>query len=325
MAMQMLADAATRDECTAISIPVVTNVDPITVRKLAEIAARGKNLKIRIHGPKSIMDNVTAVQTQMTLKMVNNNGQGEAREKADPRKRSSAIIIRTQGKGYSQVLKSIKETITAKDDKPTVNGITETKKGDVLIMMDNEDNAISLQEALVGKFTSENVVLKTGRKRILHIKGIDAVSCKADIEQAIKYATFDIQGNTEVTNIRPCYGNCQNATVRTNDEIADRLLHNGFVVIGFTRCKITERIEVERCNRCWAYDHSKKNCNGPDRTHMCLKCGQPGHKIMDCRGPTYCPLCNSQEHAVTSLRCPHHSKAVQEIRRKRQNPHSNGI
>lgn len=324
-AMQMLVDAASRDKCTAISIPVMTDVDPTTVRKIAEIATRGKNLKIRIHAPKSIMDNITGQTQSMAPITANNSKKGEAKERADPRKRSSAIIIRTQGKGYSQVLKSIKETITAKNDKPTVNGITETKKGDVLIMMDNEENAISLQETLVQKFTSDNVVLKTGKKRILHIRGIDAISSKDDVEQAIKSAISDTQGIIDVTNIRPSYGNCQNATIKTNEETADHLLHKGFVVIGFTRCKISERIEVERCNKCWAYDHSKENCDGPDRTHMCIKCGQPGHKIVDCRGPTYCPLCKSQEHAVTSLRCPHHSKAVQEIRKKRQNPHSNGF
>lgn len=266
--MQMLVDAVTKDNCTAISVPIMTNADPTSVRKLAEIAARGKNLKIRIHAPKSLMDNATTRQIQSLVpKAANNSGKNEAKEKVDPRKPTTAVIIRTEGKRYAQVLKTIKDTISSKDDKPTVNGITETKKRDVLITMDNEENAIPIQETLVEKFASENVVLKTGRKRILHIKGIDAVSCKAEIEHAIKSAASDTQGSTEVTNIRPCYRNCQNATVKTSDEIADRLLHKGFEVIGLTRCKITERIEVERCSRCWAYDHSKVNCNGPDRTH----------------------------------------------------------
>jgi len=266
----------------------------------------------------------TVGQPTATQRHPSRSGNVAPKERVDPRKQKSAIIVRSQGREYSQVLKSIKDTISEQKDKPTLDGIVKTKYGDVLITMDNGTNA-PLQKTLTNnKFAKEDVVLRTGKKRILHIKNIDAITDKTEIEEAIKSITLGTQGTMEITNIRPCYGNCQNATVKTSDEIADRLLHNGFVVIGFTRCKITERIEVERCNRCWAYDHSKVNCNGPDRTNMCLKCGQPGHKITDCRSPTYCPLCNSQEHAVISLKCPHHSKAVQAIRRKKHNLHSNG-
>jgi len=47
------------------------------------------------------------------------------------------------------------------------------------------------------------VVLKTGKKRILNVKNIDAISSKNEVEQAIKFATSDIQGSMYVvlTNI----------------------------------------------------------------------------------------------------------------------------
>jgi len=340
-ALKTLTETATGDGCTALSVPLITEADPETVRRLAEIATSGKNLKIKIHGPKSIMDKILTGQTLTSepkksraiaakqetghRRITNANGRGAPKEKSDPKKQKSAIIIRTQGREYSQVLKDIKDTFTAQKDKPTVSGITETKKGDVLITTDNETNATLLQKTLVEKFASENVVLKTGKKRILHVKNIDALSSQAEIEQALKSDTSDIQGNLDITNIRPSFGNCQNATVRTDDKIADRLLQNGYVVIGFTRCKISERIEVFRCNRCWAYDHSKKDCNGPDRARLCLKCGQPGHKSTDCKGPNYCPLCDSQTHSAASLRCPQHSRAIQEIRWSKHEYHNHAF
>lgn len=261
-AMRILVDAAIGDERTALSIPVVTEVDPITIRKLAEIASNNKHLKIKIHGPRSIMDKVltepiltsevqktrlqSAKQDTVPLRTINAKATGAAKEKVGPRKQNSAILIRTQGKEYSQVLKVIKDTFTAQKDKPTVSGITETKKGDVLITTDNEINATFIQNTLAEKFASENVVLKTGKKRILHVKNIDAISSKTEVEQAIKLATTNIQGSIEITNVRPSFGNCQNATVRTNDKIAEWLLQNGYVVIGFTRDDVEHTITPQR-------------------------------------------------------------------------------
>jgi len=54
-AMRTLVDTAIGDERVALSMPVVTEVDPITIRNIAEIAANSKQLKITIHCPKTIM------------------------------------------------------------------------------------------------------------------------------------------------------------------------------------------------------------------------------------------------------------------------------
>lgn len=202
---------------------------------------------------------------------------------------------------------------------PTVEKISETKNGDILIQTQSTDSAALLKDKLNGKFDCNDISLRTGMKHILHVKNIDAITSKEEIEEAINAATLDLQGPKEVTNLRPSWGHCQIATIRTDAKIANRLLHEGFITVGYTRCRVYERIEVKRCSRCWGFNHSIKECNGPNRSDLCARCSQPGHKAVDCKSAASCPLCNTPGHTANSLKCPIFYKAYKAIRQSKRN------
>lgn len=38
-----------------------------------------------------------------------------------------------------------------------------------------------------------------------------------------------------------------------------------------------------RCFRCLVYGHTRKACQGPDRSESCRRCGELGHKAVTCK------------------------------------------
>uniref|UniRef100_A0A182Q7I8 CCHC-type domain-containing protein n=1 Tax=Anopheles farauti TaxID=69004 RepID=A0A182Q7I8_9DIPT len=61
-----------------------------------------------------------------------------------------------------------------------------------------------------------------------------------------------------------------------------------------------------RCHRCWLIGHTSRYCNGPDRSGLCLKCGEQGHKRADCPKSFRCLECKTPQsvgHQTGSYRC----------------------
>ncbi|KAJ8955514.1 hypothetical protein NQ314_006880 [Rhamnusium bicolor] len=60
---------------------------------------------------------------------------------------------------------------------------------------------------------------------------------------------------------------------------------------------------MDRCYKCWSYDHRAADCNGTDRTKTCYKCGKEGHAVTNCTDEEFCPLCSTAGHRAGSGRC----------------------
>ncbi|KAK4880428.1 hypothetical protein RN001_008574 [Aquatica leii] len=58
------------------------------------------------------------------------------------------------------------------------------------------------------------------------------------------------------------------------------------------RCQLEKHVKMERCFKCWSYNHRARDCDGPDRSGRCYACGQE-----------FCIVCNKNGHKAGSGKC----------------------
>ncbi|KAG5861489.1 hypothetical protein JTB14_038427 [Gonioctena quinquepunctata] len=119
----------------------------------------------------------------------------------------------------------------------------------------------------------------------------------------------------EIGEIRPLENDTFAVTITSPGHLPDKIRNLSHIRIGLVRCLIERRVKVDRCPRCWAYDHGKSTCQGPDRSGNCYRCGRPDHNAMDCKEQEYCPICN-EDHKMGTLKCKAFKIALKVARQK---------
>ena len=124
---------------------------------------------------------------------------------------------------------------------------------------------------------------------------MDAVATKGEVVEAVKRETGELP--TRVGELRPCYGSCQAVTLAVTQEVAQRLTTKQTIRVGLNNCRVTGKVKVTQCYRCWGYGHTAASCGGPtDRGTDCKNCGEGGHSKAECRRDKSCPLCKKTGH-----------------------------
>nr|CAI5834668.1 unnamed protein product [Callosobruchus analis] len=204
------------------------------VRKLAEYLFNDTNIEINTVVPKNI------------------NGGDSI--KLEPKKEATQeIIVRSEGKTYCELLKSIKEI------KSTL------KEADVRVMR---------------------------HESVLHITDIPATENESSELKDIMddMGILDSQA-LRVKPLRPLQDGNQAATVIIRRDLANKMVRRGVVKIGWVYCRVWHRNYVQRCYRCLEYGHNRNDCSGPDRSEECLNCGATGYRAKECQNSAYCPKC----------------------------------
>lgn len=182
--------------------------------------------------------------------------------------------------------------------------VRKTQKGEVLLMVKNgTDKMKVLQKEIEEKLPEAKTSLLQSKKAI-HLKGLDEVTTEEEIRNAV-YDTLTVNPEAfQVRSLRPAYGGKQNATLVLNEEQADNLIALGNIKIGWTRCKVRERIQNLKCFKCWEKGHTQDSCTNPSREHLCMKCGGEGHKAAVCKNKAFCITCSKEGHQTGGIKCP---------------------
>ena len=99
------------------------------------------------------------------------------------------------------------------------------------------------------------------------------------------------------------------ASIKLPEEVARKVIGDrGKIRIGLVNCSVKEVTSPQKCFKCWNTGHIASKCPSQiDRSGLCLKCGQPGHKIADCKKEPHCLLCaergKDHQHIVGSYKC----------------------
>lgn len=233
---------------------------------------------------------------------------------------TEAIIVKQQGKTYSDLLKEVRERV--KVGSAAAQGIETIRKsrdGNMIIVVDKKQRAaIEELKKDIGRGGEVQVNVSSNRREsTLFIKDIDGITTKEEVMEAVCDAVKIQEGECRMGELRPYFGGNQAITIRLDKEKAQVLANKGKIRIGLSCCKIAERVEVLRCFRCWQYGHVREMCAGTnDLTDACNQCGKLGHKRKDCKSGAWCLNCKSEGHNAGSGDCPEFRKALQKARAK---------
>ena len=248
-----------------------------------------------------------------------------------PRKwiRPNALIVRPAEKEkYAEILHRIKQDVPDEQVRTTVERIHKTNTGDMLITLSRKsaDKGEALKKTIADILKEEAKVICKGPQETIEIRDVDDDTTKADIQSALqKEAGEACDIPLETIKIRKAYRGTQTATVTLSAITAQKLLEgNGKVRIGWVNCRIRATKKPIQCYKCWHFGHHGVQCKSKvDRTKLCIRCGQEGHKIADCKNSAKCALCaenrsaeNAAHHAGT-CRCPVFKEALEKMMNKR--------
>lgn len=100
--------------------------------------------------------------------------------------------------------------------------------------------------------------------------------------------------------------------IETSPRVYNAILKKGFIIVGFTKCKVYDANLVPRCYKCSGLGHFEKNCVSP--TSKCPKCAGD-HKLKECKSNEIkCANCDRANqhlkqkldinHAAYNRNCP---------------------
>ncbi|XP_046599987.1 uncharacterized protein LOC124295147 [Neodiprion lecontei] len=229
--------------------------------------------------------------------------------KRRPRKpvRPDAVLIKTAGgANYAEALRRVKSQVDPEKMGVHISAVRRTREGDMLLELKGPNGAQALKAAVIGVLGDQTKVSTLEPSMSIEIRDPDEVTYAEEVRLALSTVLkTPLEG---VIRMRAGFRGTQVALTKVPERTARKLLALGRVKIGWTACRIRERISVDRCHRCQGYGHHAAQCLGKDNSQACRKCGEAGHKEKECpKTAPRCILCASSgaraDHFSGSGRC----------------------
>ncbi|XP_054746369.1 uncharacterized protein LOC129250808 [Anastrepha obliqua] len=241
------------------------------------------------------------------------------KEKKPPksvRTRPDAIIIsKSENATYADILRKVKTSDSLKTLGEDVKAIRRTAKQELIIELKGAPHGKTSEYQ-----TAIEDVLKTAAKVTvkahtvtIQCRDLDEVTTAEELCDALHAQCNTKRPDTAaVRSLRTVYNGTQTAFIVLPAGDAKKVLEAQRVRIGWVSCRVRKVDSPKRCFKCWGYDHVAQKCKEQiDRSGLCRKCGQEGHKALTCKNPEQCALCKGN-HAAVSYKCPLAKKARRE-------------
>lgn len=222
--------------------------------------------------------------------------------------RSNAILIKTSGSSFADVLKKIQKDVRPEDTGTEIKSVRKTQAGGVLIEIgEDSKNKSGFREAIEGALGEGAVVSSLEPKVTLEIMDIPESYEDADVREALQRDAPEL-GSCKVGLTTPNPRGLKVGIFTVGEKAAEKLLDAGKLRIGWVICRVRVRTTVVRCFKCLGFGHLASKCSGPDRRAACFRCGESGHKGKECTAAECCIVCktgNVQDtgHKLGSGRC----------------------
>ena len=282
--MVKLKEEIASNDVECITVDVDGDLDKEKFKKITEHVFRGEKIKISI---------LTQKQHMMSSNM--------------DRNKLETVFVKKTGGTYADMLKVIKDKVEVNDLAVDIQAIQKTRNGDMVFKV-KKGGAIQLKE----RIEKEAGIAAEARRpraalKIMHIRDIDEIATKKEVEDAIKKAAGP-NCDMSLFELRPGMKGTQTITLKIDRTAARKT--GDRVRIGLTNCKVEERIEINKCYKCWETGHTAAKCLGQDRRDRCHRCGQVGHMQATCENTPFCLLCEEEGHSANSTRCSKYRRAL---------------
>lgn len=222
--------------------------------------------------------------------------------------RPDAILIKSNtGKTFAEVLRAVRQQVKPEDTETEILRVRKTKTGDVLLEIGaNSSKKSEFGEKLRSIMKDEAVVTCMEPRDTIEIRDLDDATTKEEVEEAIYRETKVNAEDIKTTLLGPNSRGLKLAIIQMSARVANKLVEQSKMKIGWVNCRIRRRLEVKRCFRCFGFGHEQSYCKGPNRRgdHICMNCGEKGHSKSDCSSKEpQCFLCKERQSENIS---PHH-------------------
>lgn len=218
------------------------------------------------------------------------------------------IVVTSANKSYSDMLRAFRENINPEEIGIDIRTTRKTKDDSLLIVA--EKGKRDLLQRKINENESLKEIQIVQKKCELILSGMDAITTEAEIKSAI----IQKLGNEQNVEVKSMYTNrnCEQiATLVMPAETASMLLHHSPIKIGWSMCRLKEKVIVPRCTNCLKMGHTMRYCRDKNRhERRCLKCTKEGHVSKDCENQSYCLSCAAVGHRSDSMSCPKYRRMV---------------
>lgn len=223
------------------------------------------------------------------------------------------IVKNAEGKTYADTLKIIKTVINPEEKGVTVRKIGRTKDGNIVIKLKDETPGASDEMSkAINRDTKSIAEIKKEAKTQILIHELDGITEAKEIEEAIREVTGE-PGKLSISDPNPSKNGAWTAKVLLPMKTAEKLIGERTIKIGWTSCRITERIAIPICYNCLKLGHLGNACNEKRvEFKRCYKCSSKDHEANNCDKEPKCNECNMIGHIVNSFDCPKYRQMIQE-------------
>ncbi|XP_063830255.1 uncharacterized protein LOC135079532 [Ostrinia nubilalis] len=216
--------------------------------------------------------------------------------------RSAAIVVTLQpeaekrGATYKKVLTKAKAAVDlAELGIPNIK-VTDSATGARLIEVpgaESKDKADKLAIQLRAALGGDVIVTRPEKRADMRIIGLDESVTREEVAEAVASRTGCSQEAVRVGEIRRSTRGEGTTTISCPVVAAKALSEAGRLLVGWS----SARVQVldprpMRCFKCMGLGHTRQLCPSTvDRSGLCFRCGNPGHKAADCDGQAHCAVC----------------------------------
>lgn len=258
------------------------------LRKILEYALREVEIKVTIGTPSN-----------------------EVEKKAPPK--TEKILIKPGQNTYADLLKNIKASVDIQKMGVGVKNIRKSHAGNIVLEVER-DKAEDLRKEIKEKIKEigDSDIAITRKERHIFLTGIDEVTSKEEVKEAILNATKANDTDLRIIFMKNNIRGEQTCMIAANKWLTNRLQKTGSIRIGWINVKVREKITPLRCYRCLGFGHGARDCEGEDRSKLCRNCGEEGHKMNSCQNASFCHSCQKTGHRMDQTKCPLFRNLVKE-------------
>lgn len=218
---EMLADIKahmTTHNRTKLAIPELEGVDGIILYRMVRYLFSDSVIQLVAHKRRNMPNKRKDISSNS--KQNRENVTEPNRNKSKPKQ--EGVVVKVEGKSYTEVLQTVKQSINPTEVGVEVTGVKKTKKGDLLLMVKKGSEKVDSLRKTISLKVPEAKATLLSKKRVFHVKNLDELTTVEDLREALAKELSVNSEAFEVRALRPTSGNRQNATVILTESLANK-------------------------------------------------------------------------------------------------------